>query len=91
MASLLSKAGKDLSVMTLLDTLQQTKDFEISVSKRFGVAVRSSSPYPSHTSLILRQLKDLLHSQSSIVGATAEPISVAFEPHMGVYVRAQDK
>ena len=90
MASLLSKAAKDLSVMTLLDTLQQTKDFEISVSKRFGVAVRSS-PYPSHTSLILRQFKDLLHSQSSIVGATAEPISVAFEPHMGVYVRAQDK
>ncbi|VDB95976.1 unnamed protein product [Peniophora sp. CBMAI 1063] len=74
MASLLSKAGKDLSVMTLLDTLQQTKDFEISISKRFGV------PF-----------KDLLQSQSSIVGASTDPISAAFEPHMGVYVRAQDR
>ena len=40
MASLLAKAGKDLSVMTLLDTLQQTKDFELSTSKRFAIPVR---------------------------------------------------
>lgn len=39
MAALLSKAGKDLTVTVLLDALQQTKDFELSLAKKFGASV----------------------------------------------------
>ena len=39
MAALLSKAGKDLTVTVLLDALQQTKDFELSMAKKFGASV----------------------------------------------------
>ena len=39
MAALLSKAGKDLTVTVLLDALQQTKDFELSMAKKFGAPV----------------------------------------------------
>jgi vacuolar protein sorting-associated protein 53 len=39
MAALLSKAGKDLTVTVLLDSLQQTKDFELSMAKKFGASV----------------------------------------------------
>jgi len=38
MAALLSKA-KDLTVTVLLDALQQTKDFELSMAKKFGTSV----------------------------------------------------
>ena len=44
MAALLSKAGKDLTVTVLLDALQQTKDFELSMSKKFGASVSLRSP-----------------------------------------------
>jgi hypothetical protein len=43
MAALLSKAGKDLTVTVLLDTLQQTKDFELSMAKKFGAPVSLTS------------------------------------------------
>ena len=39
MAALLSKGGKDLTVTVLLDALQQTKDFELSMAKKFGAPV----------------------------------------------------
>jgi hypothetical protein len=42
MAALLSKAGKDLTVTVLLDALQQTKDFELSMVKKFGASVSLS-------------------------------------------------
>ncbi len=42
MAALLSKAGKDLTVTVLLDALQQTKDFELSMAKKFGASVSLS-------------------------------------------------
>lgn len=45
MAALLSKAAKDLTVTVLLDALQQTKDFELSMVKKFGASV---SPTSSH-------------------------------------------
>lgn len=40
MAAVLSKAGKDLTITVLLDALQQTKDFELSMAKKFGASVR---------------------------------------------------
>jgi hypothetical protein len=50
MAALLSKAGKDLTVTVLLDALQQTKDFELSMSKKFGasVSLRSQGGFRSN-------------------------------------------
>ena len=45
MAALLSKASKDLTVTVLLDALQQTKDFELSMAKKFGASVNLASGY----------------------------------------------
>jgi len=39
MTALLSKAGKDLTVGVLLDGLQQTKDFELSIARKFSTPV----------------------------------------------------
>ncbi|KAI0066196.1 hypothetical protein BV25DRAFT_1988653 [Artomyces pyxidatus] len=74
MTALLSKAGKDLTVAVLLDTLQQTKDFELSMAKKFA------SP-----------LEDILKATSTTPTRPVQSISTAFEPHMGVYVQAQDR
>jgi len=41
MVALLSKHSKDLTVPLLLDALQQSKDFELSMAKKFGVTVRT--------------------------------------------------
>ncbi|KAF8271309.1 Vps53-like protein [Lactarius quietus] len=51
MAALLSKAAKDLTVTVLLDSLQQTKDFELSMVKKFGASLQdilqATSPTPT--------------------------------------------
>ncbi|KAI9456566.1 Vps53-like protein [Lactarius psammicola] len=54
MAALLSKAAKDLTVTVLLDALQQTKDFELSMVKKFGASLQdilqATSPTPTRPS-----------------------------------------
>ncbi|KAI0358545.1 hypothetical protein OH77DRAFT_1420941 [Trametes cingulata] len=75
MTALLSKAGSKLTVKQLLDTLQETMEFESSIMRKFGTSVREllkATTPPNAT----RPLK---------------PITSAFEPHMGVYIDAQDK
>lgn len=39
MSALLSKAGSKLTVKQLLDTLQETMDFESSITRKFGTSV----------------------------------------------------
>ena len=43
MTTLLAKAGSNLTVKLLLDTLQEVLDFEASISKKFVTPVRSFS------------------------------------------------
>ncbi|KAJ8494966.1 hypothetical protein ONZ51_g1987 [Trametes cubensis] len=75
MTALLSKAGSKLTVKQLLDTLQETMEFEASITRKFGTSLREllKATTPSNAT---RPLK---------------PITSAFEPHMGVYIDAQDK
>ncbi|KAI9067270.1 hypothetical protein FKP32DRAFT_1673066 [Trametes sanguinea] len=75
MTALLSKAGSKLTVKQLLDTLQETMEFEASITRKFGVSLRE------------------LLKTTTPPGATrpSKPITSAFEPHMGVYIDAQDK
>jgi Vps53-like, N-terminal len=91
MAALLSKAGKDLTVTVLLDTLQQTKDFELSMGKKFGAPV--SLALVIHEDIISStcQLQDILQETSPTPARPLQSISSCFEPHMGVYVQHQDK
>ncbi|KAI0339913.1 hypothetical protein BDW22DRAFT_1414917 [Trametopsis cervina] len=72
---LLSKAGSNLTVKQLLDTLQEVLDFEASVVKKYATP-----------------LYDIL-KETQPAGATrlSKTISSAFEPHMGVFISAQDK
>ncbi|KDQ55816.1 hypothetical protein JAAARDRAFT_208588 [Jaapia argillacea MUCL 33604] len=74
-AVLLSKAGSTLSVKLLLDTLQQTLDFEAGMARRFGVSLQEILTFASQT----------------LTTMSPKPISSAFEPHLGVFVDAQDK
>ncbi|KZT71823.1 hypothetical protein DAEQUDRAFT_744138 [Daedalea quercina L-15889] len=75
MTVLLSKAGAKLSVKQLLDTLQETMDFEAYITRKYA------TPVP-----------DILKATQP-AGATrpSKTISSAYEPHMGVYIDAQDK
>lgn len=92
MAALLSKAGKDLTVTVLLDALQQTKDFELSMAKKFGASV---STYLLEVQVefitTVYQLQDILHETSPTSARVSQSISSSFEPHMGVYVQHQDR
>ncbi|GJE92731.1 vacuolar protein sorting-associated protein 53 -like protein [Phanerochaete sordida] len=75
MTTLLSKAGSGLSVKLLLDTLQEVLDFEASIVKKFATP-----------------LVDILKVTQPITGSRPnKPISAAFEPHMSVFISAQDK
>jgi hypothetical protein len=67
MAALLSKAAKDLTVTVLLDALQQTKDFELSMVKKFGASV---NPASSHVEVwCSKRLLVAGHSPSDIANA----------------------
>jgi len=92
MAALLSKAGKDLTVAVLLDALQQTKDFELSMSKKFGASVSLRRPrsWGGGRSDVF-QLQEILQATSPTPARVLQPITSSFEPHMGVYVQYQDR
>jgi hypothetical protein len=67
MAALLSKAAKDLTVTVLLDALQQTKDFELSMVKKFGASV---NPTSSHVKVgVSKPLLVTGHSPGDITNA----------------------
>ena len=96
MTALLSKAGKDLTVSMLLDALQQTKDFELSMSRKFATPVRflwrvGSSERSDILVLFASQFHEILQATSTTPTRPLQSISSAFDPHMGVYVDAQDK
>ncbi|KZT10830.1 uncharacterized protein LAESUDRAFT_755492 [Laetiporus sulphureus 93-53] len=75
MTALLSKAGSKLTVKQLLDTLQDTMDFEASLGRKYATPVTD----------ILKE------TQPAGASRPLKTISSAFEPHMGVYIDAQDK
>ncbi|CAK5281328.1 unnamed protein product [Mycena citricolor] len=74
LTGLLSKMGTALSVKTLLDNLQLTADFELSMAKKW------STPFP-----------DILKATAQSHSAPPKTMTSAFEPHMGVFVDAQDR
>ncbi|KAH7888924.1 Vps53-like protein [Phlebopus sp. FC_14] len=73
LSALLSKAGQSLTVKVLLDTLQQTVDFELSMAKKWATP-----------------LDEILKAVST-PATSVQPISSAFEAHLGIFVDAQDK
>ncbi|RPD57521.1 hypothetical protein L226DRAFT_503394 [Lentinus tigrinus ALCF2SS1-7] len=75
MTALLSKEGSKLTVKQLLDTLAETMEFEASITKKYSTPLREI-------------LKATTPSNAT---RPPKPITSAFEPHMGVYIDAQDK
>ncbi|PCH36062.1 hypothetical protein WOLCODRAFT_108133 [Wolfiporia cocos MD-104 SS10] len=75
MTVLLSKAGSKLTVKQLLDTLQETIEFEASMARKYA------TPLPE----ILKA------TQPAGASRPLKSITSAFEPHMGVFIDAQDK
>ncbi|TFY62573.1 hypothetical protein EVJ58_g3787 [Rhodofomes roseus] len=75
MTVLLSKAGAKLSVKQLLDTLQETMEFEAYIARKYATSVPQ----------ILKT------TQPAGASRPLKSISSAYEPHMGVYIEAQDK
>lgn len=91
MTTLLAKAGANLTVKQLLDTLQEVLDFEASLVKKFAVPVRVAK-HDNCAKLIVVKLPDILKAtQPASATRQNKPISAAFESHMGVFVSAQDK
>ncbi|KAI0084909.1 Vps53-like protein [Irpex rosettiformis] len=72
---LLSKAGSNLTIKQLLESLQEVLEFESSMVKKYATP-----------------LSDILKTtQANNATRTSRTISSAFEPHMGVFIQAQDK
>ncbi|KIK69081.1 hypothetical protein GYMLUDRAFT_214055 [Collybiopsis luxurians FD-317 M1] len=72
--TLLSTAGKSLTVKTLLDNLQIVAEFESSMTKKWA------TPY-----------QDMLSATVSPNSRPPKPLTHAFDPHMSVFVDAQDR
>ncbi|PPQ89469.1 hypothetical protein CVT25_011995 [Psilocybe cyanescens] len=72
--TLLTKAGSNLTVKSLLDNLAMTTEFEQAMSKKWA------TPF-----------KEMLKATDNPHSEPGKPISAAFEPHMGIFVDAQDK
>lgn len=72
-ATLLSKAAPSLTVKSLLDDLQQTIEFEMSMAKKWATSFGEMLKFTGGSN----------QSQKAI--------STAFEPHLGIFVDAQDK
>ncbi|KAF8526023.1 Vps53-like protein [Hysterangium stoloniferum] len=75
LSAALSKAAAALSVTLLLESLQQTTDFEIFLGRKFG---------SSYTEMLV-EIAPVLGIRNP------KPMSSAFEPHMGIFIDAQDK
>jgi vacuolar protein sorting-associated protein 53 len=91
LVTVLTKAVPTLTAALLLESLQQTTEFESFLGKKFEI------PVCDHFELVLNyfyilQYADMLIELASTVGIRhPKPMSVAFEPHMGVFVDVQDK
>ncbi|KAF9268827.1 hypothetical protein L218DRAFT_917932 [Marasmius fiardii PR-910] len=72
--TLLSGAGKTLTVTSLLENLQIVNDFEVSMSKKWATPFR-----------------DMLQHTATANSRPPKSIKASFEPHMAVFVDAQDK
>ncbi|KAI6040208.1 Vps53-like protein [Pisolithus marmoratus] len=73
LSTLLSKAGPSLTLTLLLETLQQTTEFEAAMSKKWATPL------------------DEILSAASSPTAPVQSMSSAFEPHLGIFIEAQDK
>jgi hypothetical protein len=91
---LLDKAKGQLSVQSLLDTLQQTMEFESSIASKFGVQVSfllHKQDTTGSQSCFGGQLSEIFKATSHQNARPTTSITTAFAPHMGVYIDAQDK
>jgi hypothetical protein len=90
MSVLLSKAKGSLTIKLLIDTLTETMEFESSMATKFGLPVEYKQYNPRVEVDPFCQLSEILTATSTSV-RTVKSISSAFEPHMGVYIDAQDR
>ncbi len=75
----------------LLDNLQLASDFEASITKKWATPVsESASLRPVEWRVNLSQFADILVATAPPSGPM-KSITSAFEPHMGVFVEAQNK
>lgn len=77
----------------LLDSLAMTTEFEQSMAKKWATSVSLFFFVVFNVSNIrfLSQFKDMLKATDNPHSEPGKPISAAFEPHMGIFVDAQDK
>jgi vacuolar protein sorting-associated protein 53 len=95
MTTLLAKAEstKTLPVSLLLETLQQTLEFEAAMAKKYATPVGPLTHLCIlyTTSLAFAKFGDILKASSPTMARQVMPISTAWEAHLGVFVDAQDK
>lgn len=94
--SVLGKTGNSLDVRMLLDCIGQTSDFEREMSKRFNMPVGGDIPaskVSNDLTASLEQFESILALSPTKVGASPAHLTLTsvFEPHLGVFVDAQDR
>ncbi|KAG6919330.1 hypothetical protein DXG01_006876 [Tephrocybe rancida] len=92
LAMLLAKAGSSLTLKALLENLQITTEFENSMAKKWATGVSILRlPFSGWFVDTGRQFQAILSVTSGTHAVSSKPISAAFEPHMSIFVDAQDK
>jgi hypothetical protein len=91
---LLLKAKPTLTVKLLLDNLQITTEFESGMARKWATPVRLR--FRDNTVILTTmhralQFQEILNAAAGTQAQPRSPISSAFEPHMNVFVDAQDK
>ena len=90
--ALLAKAGSNLSVKSLLDNLQLTVEFESTMAKKWATSVSIAAlTVDEETVTSFNQFKDIMSTVAVTQSYAAKPMSSAFEPHMGIFVDAQER
>lgn len=94
-AALLLKAKPSLTVKVLLDNLQITIEFESAMARKWATPVSYSNFWNKAVHLLTAsgalQFQEILNAAAGTQTQPRSTISSAFEPHMGVFVDAQDK
>lgn len=91
LTTLLTQSGSNLTVKSLLDNLQITLEFEQTMAKKWATSVSRWSINFNVRLLKILQFKDILKATDNPQSEPGKPMSAAFEPHMGIFVDAQDK
>ncbi|TKY86444.1 hypothetical protein EX895_004593 [Sporisorium graminicola] len=90
--SVLIREQSRLNVSTLMEALNSTLEFEAAISRRYNTPFEALiSPPITATNVTPQQGQNQHQQQSQAPSPQTQTLSAIFDPHLGVFVEAQDR